>query len=251
MGEDNKSKHRLGCINSYKIKCEKMRMKKLKDWAAEDRPREKMRLKSPGHLTDVELLSILIQQGNKEASAFDLAGELMARCNHKLSILARLSIKEMMKTKGIGMAKATILQAAMEIGKRRMGTEVMTDEIIRDSKMVATFLRTKMMDLSNEVFAVLFLNRANRIKHFEIISSGGMTGTVADPRIIMKKALEEEAVSIILSHNHPSGNLKPSKADQDLTEKIKQAAKYFDINVLDHIIVSNEGYYSFADEGAI
>jgi len=112
-------------------------------------------------------------------------------------------------------------------------------------------LRTKMMDLPNEVFAVIFLNRANKIKHFEIISSGGMTGTVADPRIIMKKALEEEAVSIILSHNHPSGNLRPSKADQDLTEKIKQAAKYFDISVLDHIIVSNEGYYSFADEGAM
>ena len=228
-----------------------MRLKKLKDWAIEDRPREKMRLKSANHLTDVELLAILIQQGNRESSAFDLANELMTKCNHKLSILARLSIKEMMKTKGIGIAKATILQAAMEIGKRRMGTEVMTTDVIKDSKMVATFLRTKLMDLPHEVFAVIFLNRANRIKHFEIISSGGMTGTVADPRIILKKALEEEAVSIILSHNHPSGNLKPSKADQDLTEKIKQAAKYFDIQVLDHIIVSNEGYYSFADEGVM
>lgn len=228
-----------------------MRLKKLKDWAMEDRPREKMRLKSANHLTDVELLAILIQQGNRESSAIDLANELMTKCNHKLSALARLSIKEMMKTKGIGIAKATILLAAMEIGKRRMGTEVMTTEVIKDSKMVATFLRTKLMDLPHEVFAVIFLNRANRIKHFEIISSGGMTGTVADPRIILKKALEEEAVSIILSHNHPSGNLKPSKADQELTEKIKHAAKYFDINVLDHIIVSNEGYYSFADEGVM
>lgn len=223
----------------------------MKDWAMEDRPREKMRLKSANHLTDVELLAILIQQGNRESSAIDLANELMTKCNHKLSALARLSIKEMMKTKGIGIAKATILLAAMEIGKRRMGTEVMTTDVIKDSKMVATFLRTKLMDLPHEVFAVIFLNRANRIKHFEIISSGGMTGTVADPRIILKKALEEEAVSIILSHNHPSGNLKPSKADQELTEKIKHAAKYFDINVLDHIIVSNEGYYSFADEGVM
>lgn len=223
----------------------------MKDWAMEDRPREKMRLKTANHLTDVELLAILIQQGNKEHSAVDLANELMTKCNHKLSTLARLSIKEMMKTKGIGIAKATILQAAMEIGKRRMGTEVMEDLIIKDSKMVATFLRTKLMDLPHEVFAVIFLNRANKVNHFEIISSGGMTGTVADPRIILKKALEEEAVSIILSHNHPSGNLKPSKADQALTEKIKHAAKYFDINVLDHIIVSNEGYYSFADEGAL
>lgn len=228
-----------------------MRLKRLKDWAMEDRPREKMRLKTANHLTDVELLAILIQQGNKEHSAVDLANELMTKCNHKLSTLARLSIKEMMKTKGIGIAKATILQAAMEIGKRRMGTEVMEDLIIKDSKMVATFLRTKLMDLPHEVFAVIFLNRANKVNHFEIISSGGMTGTVADPRIILKKALEEEAVSIILSHNHPSGNLKPSKADQALTEKIKHAAKYFDINVLDHIIVSNEGYYSFADEGAL
>lgn len=223
----------------------------MKDWAKEDRPREKMRLQSATNLTDVELLAILIQQGNRQASAFDLADELLSKCNYKLSSLARLSIKEMMKTKGIGIAKATILQAAMEIGKRRMASEIMTENIIRDSKSVAAYLQTKLMDLPHEVFAVLFLNRANRIKHFEIISSGGMTGTVADPRIILKKALEEEAVSIILCHNHPSGNLKPSKADQELTEKIRQAAKYFDIQVLDHIIVSNEGYYSFADEGVI
>ncbi|MEY2586750.1 MAG: hypothetical protein RLY11_599 [Bacteroidota bacterium] len=228
-----------------------MRLKKLKDWAKEDRPREKMRLQSATNLTDVELLAILIQQGNRQASAFDLADELLSKCNYKLSSLARLSIKEMMKTKGIGIAKATILQAAMEIGKRRMASEIMTENIIRDSKSVAAYLQTKLMDLPHEVFAVLFLNRANRIKHFEIISSGGMTGTVADPRIILKKALEEEAVSIILCHNHPSGNLKPSKADQELTEKIRQAAKYFDIQVLDHIIVSNEGYYSFADEGVM
>lgn len=223
----------------------------MKDWAKEDRPREKMRLQSATNLTDVELLAILIQQGNRQASAFDLADELLSKCNYKLSSLARLSIKEMMKTKGIGIAKATILQAAMEIGKRRMASEIMTENIIRDSKSVAAYLQTKLMDLPHEVFAVLFLNRANRIKHFEIISSGGMTGTVADPRIILKKALEEEAVSIILCHNHPSGNLKPSKADQELTEKIRQAAKYFDIQVLDHIIVSNEGYYSFADEGVM
>jgi len=155
-----------------------MRLKKLKDWAKEDRPREKMRLQSATNLTDVELLAILIQQGNRQASAFDLADELLSKCNYKLSSLARLSIKEMMKTKGIGIAKATILQAAMEIGKRRMASEIMTENIIRDSKSVAAYLQTKLMDLPHEVFAVLFLNRANRIKHFEIISSGGMTGTV-------------------------------------------------------------------------
>lgn len=228
-----------------------MRWKRLKDWAKEDRPREKLSMQSAAFLTDVELLAILIQQGNKDASAIDIADELLRRCNYKLSVLARLSIKDLMKIKGIGIAKATILQAAMELGKRRMGGEIITEDIVRDSKSVATYLQSKLMDLPHEVFAVIFLNRANKIKHFQVISSGGMTGTVADPRIILKKALEEEAVSIILCHNHPSGNLKPSKADQEVTEKIKQAAKYFDIQVLDHIIVSNEGYYSFADEGAI
>ena len=124
-------------------------------------------------------------------------------------------------------------------------------ETISGSASVAKYLQAKLMDLSHEVFAVLFLNRANRIRHFEIISSGGMTGTVADPRIILKKALEEEAVSIILCHNHPSGNLKPSRADEELTKKIQQATKFFDIMLLDHIIVSTDGYFSFADEGLI
>jgi DNA repair protein RadC len=130
-----------------------------------------------------------------------------------------------------------------------LASEHLQTETITSSNGVARFLQAKLMDLPHEVFAVLFLNRANKIKHFEIISSGGMTGTVADPRIILKKALEEEAVSIILCHNHPSGNLKPSKADEELTSKIRNAARFFDIQVLDHIIVSTEGYYSFADDG--
>jgi DNA repair protein RadC len=142
-----------------------------------------------------------------------------------------------------------LIQAALEIGRRRLASEHLQTDTITGSNSVARFLQAKLMDLPHEVFAVLFLNRANKIRHFEIISSGGMTGTVADPRIILKKALEEEAVSIILCHNHPSGNLKPSKADEELTYKIRNAAKFFDIQVLDHIIVSTEGYYSFADDG--
>jgi DNA repair protein RadC len=156
-----------------------------------------------------------------------------------------------MKTPGIGMAKASIIQAALELGRRRLADEHLISETITGSASVAKYLQVKLMDFPHEVFAVLFLNRANRIRHFEIISSGGITGTVADPRIILKKALEEDAVSLILCHNHPSGNLKPSRADQELTSKIRHAAKYFDIAVLDHIIVSTDGYYSFADEGAI
>ena len=121
---------------------------------------------------------------------------------------------------------------------------------VTSSKEIAVYLRSILKDNSNEVFAVLFLNQANKIKNFKIMSKGGITGTVADPRIILKQALDEGATSLVLSHNHPSGNLNPSRADQELTQKIKQAASYFDIKILDHIIVSDEGHYSFADEGA-
>lgn len=181
----------------------------------------------------------------------ELAQELVDRSGNRLADLARMSTRELMKTKGIGIVKAITIQAAMELGRRRMGAENLKSTIVTGSASVAKYLQAKLMDLPHEVFAVLFLNRANRIRHFEIISSGGMTGTVADPRIILKKALEEDAVSIILCHNHPSGNLRPSRADEELTIKIRHAARYFDIQVLDHIIVSTEGYYSFADEGAL
>jgi DNA repair protein RadC len=227
------------------------KMKQMKHWPSEDRPREKLRNKGAAHLTETELLTILIQNGTKEKSAMDLAQELVDRSGNRLADLARMSTRELMKTKGIGMAKAVAIQAAMELGRRRMGAENLKSTVVTGSASVAKYLQAKLMDLPHEVFAVLFLNRANRIRHFEIISSGGMTGTVADPRIILKKALEEDAVSIILCHNHPSGNLRPSRADEELTSKIRHAAKYFDIQVLDHIIVSTDGYYSFADEGAL
>jgi DNA repair protein RadC len=221
----------------------------IKNLATADRPREKLKLRGASSLTDGELLAILIQNGTKEKSAMDLAQELIARSKNRLNDLARLSTRELMKTKGIGLAKAVIIQAALELGRRRMASEHLQTETINGSASVAKYLQAMLMDLPHEVFAVLFLNRANRIRHFEIISSGGMTGTVADPRIILKKALEEDAVSIILCHNHPSGNLRPSRADEELTIKIRNAARYFDIQVLDHIIVSTDGYYSFADEG--
>lgn len=227
----------------------KQRMKQIKKWSPEDRPREKLKNRGAAQLSETELLTILIQNGTKEKSAMELAQELVERSRNRLADLARMSTRELMKTKGIGPAKAIVIQAAMELGRRRMAVENLKSDVINGSVEVARFLQAKLMDLPHEVFAVLFLNRANRIRHFEIISSGGITGTVADPRIILKKALEEEAVSIILCHNHPSGNLKPSRADEELTSKIRHAAKYFDIQVLDHIIVSTEGYYSFADEG--
>ena len=154
-----------------------------------------------------------------------------------------------MQIKGIGEAKAITIAAALEIGRRRQMLGALEKPIVKDSKEIAGYLQAMLRDHHHEVFAVVFLNRGNKITHFEIVSQGGITGTVADPRIILKKALQEDAVSLILCHNHPSGNLKPSRVDQELTSKITEAAKYFDIAVLDHIIVSEDGYYSFADDG--
>ncbi|HMH34531.1 MAG TPA: DNA repair protein RadC, partial [Puia sp.] len=161
------------------------------------------------------------------------------------------SIKELTKIKGIGIAKAITLIAALELGRRRQATESLEKVTIKGSHDVAGYLRAILQDQKMEIFGVVFLNRANKINHFEIISQGGMTGTVADPRIILKRALEEDAVNIILCHNHPSGNVRPSRSDEELTAKIKEAAGFLDIKVLDHIIVSDEGYFSFADEGMI
>ena len=155
-----------------------------------------------------------------------------------------------LKVKGIGEAKAESITAALELGLRRDVANKKLDVVIQ-SRDVAEYLRAQFKFKKHEIFAVLYLNRANKIKHSEIISEGGITGTIADPRIILKKALENDAVSIILCHNHPSGSLKPSRADEELTKKISEAASYFDIKVLDHIIVSEEGYYSFADEGLL
>jgi len=157
----------------------------------------------------------------------------------------------LMKIKGIGEAKAITIAAAMELGRRRQAAASLEKPIVSSSADVAIFLQTSLRDYRHEVFAVIFLNRANKINDFKIISEGGITGTVADPRIILRTALEKEAVSLVLCHNHPSGSLKPSRADEELTQKIKEAAKYFDIKVLDHLIVSDDGYYSFADEGIL
>jgi DNA repair protein RadC len=156
-----------------------------------------------------------------------------------------------MKIKGVGEAKAITIVAALEIGRRRQAMNYREKAVMTNSNDVANYLQSLLKDYRHEVFAVLFLNRANKINHFQIVSEGGITGTVADPRIILKKALEEDAVGMILCHNHPSGSLKPSAADVELTKKIKEAAKFFDIKVMDHLIVSDAGYYSFSDEGIL
>jgi DNA repair protein RadC len=170
---------------------------------------------------------------------------------NSLSELGKVPFAEYMRLKGIGLAKAITISAALEIGRRRESSVELDKVIVKNSKEIAIYIRSLLRDLQNEVFGVVFLSRSNRIKHYEVISIGGITATVADPRIILKKALAEDAVSIILFHNHPSGNLQPSRADEELTQKISMAAKLFDIRILDHIIVSEEGYFSFADEGLI
>ena len=223
----------------------------IKNWAEDDRPREKLARLGAEVLSNAELLAIIINNGNKEKSAVELAKDILKLSTDNLDELGKLTITDFQKIKGIGIAKAITITAALELGRRRSGSSLLHRTKVSSSKEIAVYLRSILKDNSNEVFAVLFLNQANKIKSFKIMSKGGITGTVADPRVILKQALDEGATSLVLSHNHPSGNLNPSRADQELTQKIKIAASYFDIKILDHIIVSDEGHYSFADEGLL
>ena len=221
----------------------------IKNWAVDDRPREKLLTKGRESLSDSELLAILISTGSKNKSAVELAKEILALGKNNLNELGKVSLKELMSIKGIGEAKAITLSAALELGRRRQVTSLLNKTFVRSSNELAEYLTTKFRDYSYEVFAVVYMNKANKINHFEIISKGGMTSTVVDPRIIFKKAFETEATSIVLCHNHPSGSLKPSKQEEELTNKLKQAANLMDMKLLDHIILNEESYYSFADEG--
>ncbi len=223
----------------------------IKYWSTDDRPREKLRNKGAENLSHSELIAILLQNGTRQKSALDLAKEILHLGSNNLGELGKLSLKELMKIKGIGEAKAITIAAALELGRRRQANEILEKPVITDSSSIAKYLQALLKDHDHEVFMVMFLNRANKVNHTEIISKGGITGTVADPRIILKRALEEDAVSIILCHNHPSGSLKPSRADEALTQQIRAAARFFDIRVADHIIVSDAGFFSFADQGLL
>jgi DNA repair protein RadC len=223
----------------------------IKNWAKDDQPREKLLSNGPESLSNSELLAILIHHGNREQSAVDLSKQILKMGKDNLLELGKLSIKELTKLKGIGQAKAITIAAALELGRRRQEAIPLDKTYIGKSSDIAGYLQVRLKDNRHEVFAVLFLNRANKINHFEIISEGGITSTIADPRIILRKALEHDAVNIILCHNHPSGSLKPSQQDRLLTSKLKEAAQLLDILVIDHIIVSERGYYSFADNGQL
>jgi len=223
----------------------------IKNWSKDDQPSEKIMIHGAESLSNAELLAILIRNGNKEKSAVELAMEILQKSKNNLNELGKIDPYELKKIKGIGNIKSVTILAALELGRRRTNTSFLIKPVITSSSDAAEYLKQFMCDLPYEIFAVILLNRANKIIHFEVISKGGITGTIADPRIIFKYALEKMATSIILSHNHPSGNLKPSKADEEITKKIKQAASFLDITILDHIIISEEGYFSFMDEGIL
>lgn len=229
-----------------------MQKTSIKNWSPEDQPREKLLLKGAVSLSNAELLAIIINNGNKTNTAVEIAMELLQHVHNNMQLLANLSVAELLnfKINGLGKSKAVSITAALEIGVRR-NMAMKKKTVVKQSSDIASFLQAELGHKQMESFVVVYLNRANHIIRQEIISEGGITGTVADPRIILKKALDHHAVSIILCHNHPSGNLKPSKADEQLTNKIKNAAAFLDIQVMDHIIVSDEGYYSFADEGML
>ncbi|MFV0186331.1 DNA repair protein RadC [Empedobacter falsenii] len=223
----------------------------IKNWNEDDRPREKLALKGRSSLSDAELLAIIMGSGNRDESAVELAKRILNSANKNWNELAKYSIEDLCKFKGIGEAKAISIITAMEIGRRRNSQEVLERDKITSSKDAATILQQQIGDLPNEEFWVMFLNQGNRIIKTEQISRGGITQTAVDIRVIFKRALELMTTAIILSHNHPSGNLVPSQADQSITRKIKEGATLLDIQVLDHIIVSQKDFYSFADEGLI
>jgi DNA repair protein RadC len=223
----------------------------IKNWVEDERPREKMLQKGPAALSDADLLAILISSGTKERSAIDLARDILALAHNNLHELGRLTIQELQKTKGIGEARAITIAAALELGRRRQIGEGLQRPTLQQSREVAEIVIPLMRDLNHEVFCVLYLNQANRLIRHELISSGGLTGTVADVRMILKNALLYNANQLIIAHNHPSGNLQPSAADKELTRKLKEAASFMDIKLLDHLIVAGVSYLSMSDEGII
>lgn len=224
---------------------------KITDWALEDRPREKSMAKGMSSLSDAELLAILINSGTKSKSAVDLGRELLGKVNNNLNALGKLSIAEIRSFGVIGPARAVTIAAALELGRRRKLAEVSELPRISCSKDVADIFQPILGDLLHEEFWVIFLNRSNKVIGRMKLSQGGVSGTVTDVRMVMKKAIECLASGIIVCHNHPSGNLNPSESDSKITLRIKEAGNLMDIQLLDHLIITDQDYYSFADNGMI
>jgi DNA repair protein RadC len=221
----------------------------ITNWSEDDKPREKLMLKGKSVLSDAELIAILIGSGSRNESAVDLSKRILASVNHNLNALGKLSISQLMNFKGIGEAKAISIIAAMELGRRRRNEDVVELAKITSSRAVFDIMHPIIGELAHEEFWVLFLNNSNKVLFKTQLSKGGMTGTMVDVRIVFKIAFEQNATAILLTHNHPSGKLQASDADIQITKKIKTAGLQLDIPVLDHIIITETGYYSFADEG--
>lgn len=222
----------------------------ISQWAEDDKPREKLMLKGKQVLSDAELLAILIGSGSRNESAVDLSKRIISSVAN-LKALGKMSLKQLMEFKGIGEAKAVTILAAMELGRRRGSEDELILDKISSSKSVFDIMHPIIGDLMHEEFWVLYLNNSNKVMYKSQLSKGGITGTVVDSRIVFKTAFEQNAVHIILCHNHPSGILQASDADKQITKKIKEAGKMLDINVLDHIIITENSYLSFADDGIL
>lgn len=221
----------------------------IKNWAEDDKPREKLMLKGKTALSDAELVAILIGSGSRDESAVSLSKRILASVDNNLNALGKLSLKHLMEFKGIGEAKAISIIAALELGRRRRAEESVELHKITSSKAVFEIMQPIIGELPHEEFWVLYLNNSNKVIYKSQLSKGGITGTVVDVRLIFKTALEHNATSVILSHNHPSGKLQASDADKEITKKLKLAGEQLDIKVLDHIIITENGYLSFQDEG--
>lgn len=223
----------------------------IKSWALDDRPREKLLAKGKIALSDAELIAILIGSGNREESAVALSKRILKEVNGNINELAKLSVKKLTVFKGIGDAKAISIITALELGKRRQLEAALEKPKIASSKDVANLMQPILGDLEHEEFWVLFLNNSNKVVAKSQISKGGLTATIVDIRLVFKSALELASVGIIVCHNHPSGKLQPSGADKQLTQKIKEAGTILDIKLLDHLIITEKAYFSFADEGLL
>ena len=223
----------------------------LTTWAVEERPREKVMANGVQYLSDSELLAILIGSGTRHITAVELARQILKGAGNSLHLLGRQGIGELVRIKGVGPAKAITILAALELGRRRAGMQHSEKTPVKSSETVYKLFHPLMGDLEHEEFWLLMLNRANRVLGRYKVSQGGLSGTVIDTRIILKKALDNLASSIIVCHNHPSGNKQPSDADLKITEKLKKAAEILEIKLLDHVIIADKSYFSFADEGLI
>lgn len=223
----------------------------IKHWSQDDQPREKLLYKGQTALSDAELVAILIGSGNRDESAVALCKRILASTENNLSALGRLSIKQLMAFKGIGEAKAITILAALELGRRRRGEEALERYKISSSRSVFELMQPVIGELNHEEFWIIYLNNSNKVLQKSQQSKGGITGTFVDVRLVLKTALEVGATSLILSHNHPSGTLKPSQADKQITQKLKLAAQSLDIQVLDHVIITESSYFSFADESLL